>query len=378
MSITRPGARREAGARYRPSVSAIPRIDVAPIFGPESHARAETDAAILAAAGGSGFLVLGGLPPTVPLGVDVRRDLLRLFDLGDAAKRPLWRRGSAPENANVYRGYFPLSAGIIKEGMDIGPPGPLPGERGDVLLEPTPLPDDDTLPGWVGRMRQVFAGLESVGANLMRALARGLALPETCFDAAFRGGISTLRMIRYPAWPALAERYGLALRPLAPGRYDIGGEHVDSGFVTLLQQDGVEGLQARSAAGEWIDVPHAEGTLVVNFGKLLERWTGGRIRATAHRVLGNDSPRCSIPFFYEPRADARIEPLEIEGAEPFAPFLYGEHLWEAISGFPEFEDTERFRSVRAASARRPAPERSAGGVGPLGHGPDSHRGKERR
>jgi isopenicillin N synthase-like dioxygenase len=321
----------------------IPLIDVAPIFGAESATRAEVDEAILAAAGESGFLVLDGLPAFVPLGAETRRGLLRLFDLPEGEIRRLWRKASAHENPNVYRGYFPLSIGVIKEGMDVGAPDPFPGARGDALTEPTPLPGENTLPGWRAQVDQVFAGLQAVGAMLMRALARGLSLPEATFDAAFRGGISTLRMIRYPAWPPLAEHYGLALRPVAQGRYDIGGEHVDSGFVTLLQQDGVEGLQARAPDGGWLDVPHGDRTLVVNFGKLFERWTGGRIRATAHRVLGNDTARCSIPFFYEPRVDARIEPLGIEGADPFEPFLYGDHLWEAISEFPEFQSAERFR-----------------------------------
>ena len=330
----------------------IPLIDVAAIFGPASGPRAEADAAIVAAAGDSGFLVLEGLPPSVPLGAATRRGLLRLFDVPEEAKRRLWRKASAPENSNVYRGYFPLSAGVIKEGMDIGPADPVPGEHGDALTEPTPLPGEDTLPRWCDLVREVFAGLEAVGATLMRALARGLALPEATFDAAFCGGISTLRMIRYPAWPALAKQYGLTLRPVATGRYDIGGEHVDSGFVTLLQQDGVEGLQVRATDDTWIDVPHVERALVVNFGKLLERWTAGRIRATTHRVLGNDVPRSSIPFFYEPRVDARIAPLEIEGAEPFEPFTYGDHLWEAMSEFPEFQNAERFRGERAIPADR--------------------------
>lgn len=335
-------------------MSTIPLIDAGPIFGPDSSARRDTDSAILAAAEDSGFGVLGGLPPSIPLGPAVRRDLLRLFELPDEATRPLWRQASAPENENVYRGYFPLSAGVIKEGMDVGPFGQVPGRPGDRLIEPTPMPGEAVLPGWVDRVREVFAGLESVGATLMRALARGLDLPETRFDAAFRGGISTLRMIRYPAWPPLAERYGLALRPVAAGRYDIGGEHVDSGFVTLLQQDEVEGLQARAAEGDWIDVPPIERTLVVNFGKLLERWTGGRIRATTHRVLGNDVPRCSIPFFYEPRVDARIEPLEVAGAEVFEPFRYGDHLWTAMSGFPEFQNAQRFGAPGASDQDRPA------------------------
>ena len=85
-----------------------------------------------------------------------------------------------------------------------------------------------------------------------------------------------------------------------------------------------------------------DDALVVNFGKLLERWSGGRIRATEHRVLGNDRTRHSIPFFYEPRVDARIEPMPIVGAEPFEPFRYGDHLWSAMTEFAEFKGLSRF------------------------------------
>ena len=68
----------------------------------------------------------------------------------------------------------------------------------------------------------------------------------------------------------------------------------------------------------------------------------GRIRATEHRVLGNDRERRSIPFFYEPRIDASIAPLPLEGVAPFPAFAYGDHLWEAMTKFVEFADAERF------------------------------------
>ncbi|HEU4827063.1 MAG TPA: 2OG-Fe(II) oxygenase family protein, partial [Dongiaceae bacterium] len=103
------------------------------------------------------------------------------------------------------------------------------------------------------------------------------------------------------------------------------------------------GLQARAADGSWIDVPPEEGTLAVNFGKLLERWTGGRIRATEHRVLGHGAERFSIPFFYDARADALIEPLLLPGAEPFAPFYFGDYLWATMTGFVEFQGLEGLR-----------------------------------
>lgn len=69
-------------------------------------------------------------------------------------------------------------------------------------------------------------------------------------------------------------------------------------------------------------------------------------------MLGNDRERCSIPFFYEPRIDARIAPLPLADTEPFEPFSYGDHLWAAMSRFAEFSDIERYRSTESGAAAR--------------------------
>lgn len=327
-------------------MDSIPLIDVSSLFGPDSPTRAATDSAIRDAAGELGFLVLTGLPETLRLDAESRTQLLQIFSLPETSKRRLWRKASAPDNANVYRGYFPIDAGIIKEGIDIGPERRGAAPAPDALLEATPLPEEMELPGWRAHMRRMFAELEQAGAVLLHSIARGLGLPQQTFEDAFRSGNSTFRLITYPPWPAVARQHGLPLRHVAgldgSRRYDIGGEHVDSGFVTLLQQDSIGGLQARLRNQTWVDVPPLDGSLVVNFGKLLERWTGGRIRATEHRVLGNDRERRSIPFFYEPRVDARIEPLPLEGVEPFEPFEYGDHVWEAMTKFSEFSRARRW------------------------------------
>ena len=81
-----------------------------------------------------------------------------------------------------------------------------------------------------------------------------------------------------------------------------------------------------------------------------ERWTGGRIKATPHRVLGSGQPRFSIPFFFEPRADAVIAPLPLAGIEPFQPFLYGDHLWATTTRFVEFQGLENLRKPRGNAA----------------------------
>jgi len=339
----------------------IDTIAIRALFGPPSPARDGTDARILAAASGIGFMAIRDFPGDDWLTPDRRAGLLRIFALPEADKQKLLRWNFDPTNKNVYRGWFPLQPTAVsyKEGVDIGPD--LAHDRAsteyrydDPLCEPTPLPAEDALPGWRAAAAAYYKAMETVGNVLMRSIARGLGLPETIFDADFEGGISTLRLIRYPLRDANSgiDLNGPEFSVVHKGetRTIIGREHADSGFVTLLAQDGVEGLQAKNLAGEWIDVPPANGTLAVNFGQLLERWTGGRVRATRHRVIAPKTARFSIPFFYEPRVDAEIAPLPLAGAAPFEPFLYGDYLWESATNFVEMAGIKHLRQPRRAKA----------------------------
>ena len=192
--------------------------------------------------------------------------------------RPLWRQKFDPGQRNVYRGWFPL-------------------------------PPEETLPGWRAAVAAYYRGMDRVSQALMRSVARGLGLPE-------REGLDAAFEVNPQAWVMHAgER-----------RYLTGAPHVDSGFMTLLAQDGIGGLQARHSSGAWLDVPPRDGTLAVNFGKVLECWCGGRIKATEHRVVGCDRERRSIPFFHEARAEAEIAPLPLAGAAQFVEFRGMEHL----------------------------------------------------
>lgn len=330
----------------------LPCIDIGPLFGPATKLRSETDAAIMAAARDHGFMTVSGLPAEVPLEPTTRRDLLRLFTLPVLEQRKLWRQKFNPANPNVYRGWFPMQDGSVtcKEGIDMGPDcayGPAAAASGDPLREATPLPPEGALPGWRDTVTHYYLGIELTGRMLMRSIARGLGLDAKTFDAAFEGGISTLRLIHYPkrstAQLATVSNPDLWVTHMGERRFVSGAAHVDSGLVTLLAQDGVSGLQARRHDGSWIDVEPREGTLAINFGKVLDRWTGGRIKATEHRVLGSDSERFSIPFFYEPRVDAEIAPLTIAGVQLFAPFYYGDHLWTSSTKFVEFAGLEHLR-----------------------------------
>jgi isopenicillin N synthase-like dioxygenase len=336
----------------------IPLINIGSLFGDRSRKRDLTDRAIMTAAATSGFMVVTDLPPDVPAGRSARADLLRLFDLPQSETRKLWRQKFDPAHRNVYRGWFPLQKGFLtaKEGIDMGADvlhgvGVVCGD--DPLREPTPLPPADLLPGWRESVAHYYGAMERVSQVLMRAIARGLSLNEHFFDSSFERGLSTLRLLRYPvrtdADQTARTEPGVWVTHRGARFYMNGAPHVDSGFLTLLAQDGVPGLQARHLDGTWLDVPPTENGLAVNFGKVLERWCGGRIKATEHRVIGNGVERMSIPFFYEARADAKIGPLPIDGASSFETFLYGDYLWATTTQFVEFKGMESLRKPTRGS-----------------------------
>jgi isopenicillin N synthase-like dioxygenase len=338
----------------------IPKVDVSALFSEGDAAQSDVDSAIQSAAKSSGMMVVSGLPQWAVLDEPSRRELLRIFSLPQAVIHDLWRWSFDPGHRNVYRGWFPLQDGhtTYKEGIDLGPDvayGPGVVDDRDPLREATPMPPEAMLPGWHARVRDYYLAMTRLSLAMMHSIARALNLPENIFDCSFDGGISTLRLIHYPVRSKASfegsEPSELWAEHLGERRYLLGQAHVDSGFMTLLAQDGVGGLQAQVLDGSWVDVAPEEGTLAVNFGKVLERWTSGAIRATVHRVLGSGAERYAIPFFYEARVDAVIAPLPITDAEQFDPFYYGDHLWEATTKFVEQKGIAQLR--KPAGTPRP-------------------------
>jgi isopenicillin N synthase-like dioxygenase len=61
---------------------------------------------------------------------------------------------------------------------------------------------------------------------------------------------------------------------------------------------------------------------------MLEFWTGGRVRATPHRVVGGSAERISVPLFFNPSYDTNVAPPSAQaGAQAGAPVvLAGDHL----------------------------------------------------
>lgn len=153
------------------------------------------------------------------------------------------------------------------------------------------------------RRAMEWAGLMSdVGAELLAAIAVALGQPEDYFAELFEDT---------PAWMAKLVHYVGGLE----GAGDQGvGLHADYGFVTLLLQDEVGGLEVLPPGAEApIPVEPIPGALVVNLGEMLEVATGGYLLATIHRVQAPPPgvDRYSVPFFWSPRLDAVVNPVPL-------------------------------------------------------------------
>lgn len=138
--------------------------------------------------------------------------------------------------------------------------------------------------------------LAGVAHRLLQELLASLDAPRDFFDEAFAGHPHLhTKLVRYPG--------------RAPGGSEQGvGWHKDYGLLTLLLQDEHGGLEVQAPDGGVIRVDPIRGAFVVNLGELLEIATRGYLVATNHRVVSPVSgvERYSVPFFYNPRLDARI------------------------------------------------------------------------
>jgi isopenicillin N synthase-like dioxygenase len=170
--------------------------------------------------------------------------------------------------------------------------------RPDARVGKTQWPSRELLPTFEPTLKDYVARLERVTEALNRAFALSLDLPEDYFDALYGRPDMALTMNFYPPLdPAKLKATQWSFSP-----------HADYSAFTVLLQDRSGGLQARNSAGDWIDVTPKEGTLVVNIGNVLQRWTNDLYSSTLHRALhiGND-PRISAAFFVYPDAATVVQ-----------------------------------------------------------------------
>jgi isopenicillin N synthase-like dioxygenase len=323
---------------------AVPVIDLAPYLSGDAAARTGVVRQIGAACREIGFFYVINHGVAAALVEAAFAEAARFFALPAAQKAEI-----AIEKSACHRGWFRLGAenldpaqqreGDFKEGVKIGrdlPPEHPLVQAGLPLHGPNQWPD---LPGWRVVMEAYYAAMERLGRRLLGAFAEAVGLAPEYFEPWLTAPMTTLGPLHYPPQTGRISAAQIGA-----------GAHTDFGCLTLLAQDRVGGLQVLSKQGVWIAAPPVPGSLVVNIGDMMERWTNGVFTSTRHRVVNaSGQERYSLPFFFDPDFNAPVACLPTclaPGETPkFAPTTAGQHLLDKIN--------ESFTYHQAKSARSP-------------------------
>ena len=170
---------------------------------------------------------------------------------------------------------------------------------GQPLRGPNQWPDHD--PAFETALTAYFAAIAACGQRFLRAVALSLGADPEFFSDKYDKPLQRTQCVYYPPHPATAEGDLFGVAP-----------HTDYGCVTLLWQDDVGGLEVMDPSGAWVAAPPIPGTLVVNIGDLLARWSNDRYRSTLHRVTNRSGrERLSIATFYDPDFVAPVDPSDL-------------------------------------------------------------------
>lgn len=245
--------------------------------------------------------------------------------------------GKSPQ----FRGYVPLG-GEVTEGkvdwhecIDLQPKlrDRRAGEKSDDHSQNGKHPLDDPeqwvedLPVFRKIMMRTWDQMNYISEKITEGFALSLGLEAQYFKPFTGDALCSLRLAHYPVYDENTEL----------GKIEAGfGTHCDSGFLAILLQDDVGGLEILNANDEWIPAPRIPDMFIVNIGLMMQRWTNDRYRATWHRVtLPRKKSRYAIPFFFEPRYNAVVEPLKVccdaENPPKYEACVFGEYLTNRFS-----------------------------------------------
>ncbi len=294
---------------YSPNLTTVPVIDFAPFLTGDAAEKGEVAAQIYHACHTIGFLTLTnhGVPESlVEKLFHATREFFHL---------PLEVKNRLKRSSETNCGYIALATERLnpdrpwdwKEAFNVG--------RQSLWLA-----DDD----FSQTMQEFYQFCTTTTAiKVLQAFAIGLDLPEHFFDDKHKE-LFFLRLLHYPPIPGGGE----------PGQIRA-GEHTDYGSVTLLFQDDVGGLEVCTQQGEWVPVPYVPGSIVINVGDAMQRWTNDRLRSTPHRVVNPAGEsarrdRYSIALFCDPNPDVELACLAScttpDNPPKYAPILTGDYL----------------------------------------------------
>ena len=230
----------------------------------------------------------------------------KFFNSSDNNKIELAPKKWNYKNKNIYRGYFPNDVNG-KEGLDIGD---LKVTKKYATIKKKQYIEYINLNKSFDKksikiLSKYFDVIFVLGETLFKSIIKLYNKDINNSKLAF-SRLKTLSTLRFNYYPN-------QLKPVEISKQDgvaLGCEtHVDSGIFTILYQDKKGGLQVQNRKNKkWYNIPFNKNALVVNTGLALEHLSKGKFKATNHRVLWNKTKRMSIPFFFEPSYDFKMNP----------------------------------------------------------------------
>jgi isopenicillin N synthase-like dioxygenase len=288
-------------------VEEIPVIDIASLFGDSPDYKQVGEQLELAAKTVGFFYVSGHCidEDTMQRAFSMSR---RFFAADEDRKADVraqgYHRGLLPFGASRMEGQ---SRDDLKEsfiwGMDFAADNPQ-FLAGNEFMPPNRWPD--FLPEMRGALLDYLDAAHHCGKALLRAVAAALEIEQDYFIGRFNNPISRGALIHYPPQPPTMGKDQFGVSP-----------HTDYGTLTILAQDMSGGLRVKSRTGEWLTAHPIPGTLVVNIGDLLARWSNDRFLSNAHAVVNTSGrERYSIAIAMDPDWDTLISPVTKPGEEP--------------------------------------------------------------
>jgi len=228
----------------------------------------------------------------------------KFFNSSKTNKNKLAPKKWNKKNKNLYRGYFPNTVNG-KEGLDLGDlqikPNNIKKYKSSYIeyLDLTKSLSVSSIKNLSNYFDDIYALSEILFKGIIKLYKKDIKISNHAFSR-----LKTLSTLRFNYYPNQT-------KPVEISKQDgvaLGCEtHVDSGVFTVLYQDKKGGLQVQNRKNKkWYDVPFNKKALVVNTGRALEFLSKGKFKATNHRVLWNKSKRLSIPFFFEPSHDFKM------------------------------------------------------------------------
>lgn len=184
----------------------------------------------------------------------------------------------------------PSAIGDWKEGFDCGRKVSELEKSKCRLVDNNQWPSSLEFEPAVSAYRDALLG---VALRVAKVLAIALGLRSNFFTDRLRLPLATLRLLHYP-----------------PTADELScGPHTDYGCFTVLYQDS-DGLEVKTADGQWVAVPARHDAFVVNLGDMMHRWTNAIYASTLHRVRApHDRHRLSLALFVNPDVGVCIECL---------------------------------------------------------------------